>query len=123
MPMSARRSSAAWRLSGFSFRRKDRSFVRMEVPVHRVTSAPAREPTREFECIEDIVVVALADLINMKLRTGMERMTRAIDLADVIGLIRCRKLTPAFASKLDRDMRSTFRKLARAVQGESADRG
>lgn len=113
----------ALRARGFAFRRKDRSFIQAEVPIHLVTDSTAVAPSRPFETIEDVVTVSLADLINMKLRSGTEKLTRAIDLADVIGLIRCRELTAEFARELDKDLRPTFRKLARAVQRESADGG
>jgi hypothetical protein len=54
----------------------------------------------------------------MKLRSGTANLLRAQDLADVIGLIRCRKLTGEFARHLGRSLRPTFRKLARAIERE-----
>jgi len=51
----------------------------------------------------------------MKLASGLRDPLRAIDLADVIGLIRARKLTSDFASKLSRGIRAEFRKLAKAA--------
>jgi hypothetical protein len=45
-------------------------------------------------------------------------MTRAIDIADVIGLIRANKLTGQFAAKLQKSLRAEFRKLVKAVQRE-----
>ena len=43
---------------------------------------------------------------------------RAIDLADVIGLIRARRLNATFASKIAKELRPDFRRLARAVARE-----
>jgi len=51
----------------------------------------------------------------MKLSLGTRDPLRAIDLADVIGLIRCRRLTPAFAAKIPAALRPDFRKLAKAI--------
>ncbi|MCC7291736.1 MAG: hypothetical protein IT449_06725 [Phycisphaerales bacterium] len=116
------RAATALRSGGFAFRRKDRSFSRAEVPIHLVTDSTTPSPSRPFETREGIWTVALVDLINMKLRSGTERLTRAIDLADVIGLIRCRKLTAEFTKNLDKDLRSTFRKLVSAVAREAGRR-
>lgn len=68
--------------------------------------------------MEGILIAALADLISMKLHSGLADPLRAQDLADVIGLIRHRGLKAAFASQLDKPVRPDFRKLARAVQRE-----
>ena len=51
----------------------------------------------------------------MKLHSGLSNMLRAQDMADVIGLIRSHHLGSEFAAKLDKPVRSEFRKLARAV--------
>jgi hypothetical protein len=47
---------------------------------------------------------------------------RAIDIADVIGLIRANHLTGEFAAKLARPLRAEFRKLAKAVAKEEKQR-
>lgn len=44
-------------------------------------------------------------------------MLRAQDLADVIGLIRARKLTPAFARYVAKDVRADYRSLLTAMRG------
>ena len=64
----------------------------------------------------DILDTALPDLINMKLTSGLRDPLRAIDIADVIGLIRAPRLGPEFASRLLAAVRPQFRELARAVQ-------
>jgi hypothetical protein len=68
--------------------------------------------------IEGITTVGLADLIEMKLASGMRNMLRAQDLADVIGLIRHNGLTSEYAKHLDKSLRPTFRKLVKAIQQE-----
>lgn len=117
--VDAQTAGAALRSSGFAFRRSDRSFLREEVPVHRVTEAQCGAPSQPYESIDGVVTVSLADLVNMKLRSGTRKASRAIDLADVVGLIRSRRLTSAFARNLDRELRSDFRRLVKAVAEDS----
>lgn len=54
----------------------------------------------------------------MKLRTGSRKVTRAQDLADVIGLIRARRLAAGFATRVAKDVHPEYRRLWRAVQAE-----
>jgi hypothetical protein len=69
--------------------------------------------------IDDIMTVSLPDLLNLKLRSGMSKLTRAQDLADVIGLIEDRKLAGGFAAKLYQSLRAEFRKLVSAVKRQA----
>jgi hypothetical protein len=103
---------------GFSYNEKCREFTRQGVPLHLVTLEQVGKPPREIVEIEGITTVGLADLIEMKLASGMRNMLRAQDLADVIGLIRHNRLTSEFARRLDKSLRPTFRKLVRAIQKE-----
>jgi hypothetical protein len=64
--------------------------------------------------------VTLADLIDMKLRSGSTNLLRAQDLADVIGLIRHHRLTSGFARHLDKALRPAFRQLVRMIQREDS---
>lgn len=100
---------------GFEFDPVEKQFVKRGVPVHLVTLEQVKDPPRRFEQIDGIRTVSLADLINMKLRSGTSDILRAQDLADVIGLIRRRRLTGDFAPRIAKPLRSEFRKLARAV--------
>ncbi len=111
--------AAALRSDGFRPQRSSTEFRKNGVPVHVLTAKQVRTAPADFVEIEDVQTVSLPDLIAMKLSSGTRDMLRAIDLADVIGLIRTQGLTPAFASKLPRAVRPDFRKLARAV----AERG
>ena len=54
----------------------------------------------------------------MKLRSGLENLLRAQDLADVIGLARHHKITSEFSSCPDKSLRPGFRKIARALRDE-----
>lgn len=94
-------------------------FIRAGIPVHFVLpeqTGKLRHPTLE---IDGVTTVALADLIEMKLRSGTRNILRAQDLADVIGLIRHRGLDGGFASLLDKSVRLDYRKLVRAISRES----
>jgi hypothetical protein len=92
--------------------------AREGVPLHLVTREQVAKPPRETLEIEGVTTVSLADLIEMKLSSGMRNMLRAQDLADVIGLIRHNGLTSEFARRLDKSLRPTFRKLVKAIEQE-----
>lgn len=96
-----------------------REFRLAGVPIHLVTSVQAGPLQAAPRTIDDVRVAALSDLLNMKLRSGLRSVVRAQDLADVIALIRVKRLTSAFAARLDRDLRGEFRKLVKAVRSEA----
>ncbi len=104
---------------GFTFDAQAKQFVKNDVPVHLVTISQLKVAPRSIQDIEGIRTVALADLINMKLRSGTLNVLRAQDLADVIGLIRANRLESAFVTQIDKELRREFRKLAKAVAEES----
>jgi hypothetical protein len=103
---------------GYTVNRKSKEFLKSGVPVHLITSAHLQSPPRRTVQIDGVQTVALADLVNIKLRSGLGSMLRAQDIADVIGLIRCHALRSDFAAQLEKDLRTEFRKLARAVHNE-----
>ncbi len=103
---------------GFQHVPERREFVRDSIPVYLVTAEQTGIELRDTQEIEGIVTVPLSDLIAMKLRSGSTNLLRAQDLADVIGLIRCHKLSGGFAQKLEKSLRPGFRKLARAIEKE-----
>jgi hypothetical protein len=105
--------------AGFEFSAKGKEFLAAGVPVHLVTSKQTSLEPTEFTRIDDVKTVSLPDLINLKLTSGLKNLTRAQDLADVIGLIRAQGLTAQFAARLDKSIRAEFRKLVKAVQKES----
>jgi len=106
--------------NGFTFDRGRREFVKLGVPVHLVLPEQIGALSTEAVEIEGITTVPLADLINMKLRSGSANLLRAQDLADVIGLIRHHRLSSAFARHLDKALRPAFRKLVRMIQREGS---
>lgn len=119
VPPPAEKAAQALREAGFTFGASERAFLRHGVPVYLVfveqigfTPSPAEE-------IEGVRLAGLRDLVNMKLKTGSTDPLRAQDLADVIGLLRVRGLTAAFAANIDRALRATFRKLVRTLQERS----
>lgn len=105
---------------GFTFDRKERAFVKRGVPIHLVLPDQVGSSPKKAVTIEGVTTVTLADLIDMKLRSGSTDLLRAQDLADVIGLIRHHRLTASFARHLDKTLRPTFRRLVRMIQRESA---
>lgn len=117
-PEPAERLAEALKDAGFVWNRSRREFAIAGVPVHLVlTDQTGREPARRRE-IDGITTVSLADLINLKLRSGTKSVLRAIDLADVIGLIRANRLGSSFAVKIDKPLRAEFRKLVTAIRNQ-----
>jgi hypothetical protein len=105
---------------GFTFDRRERAFVKHGVPIHLVLPEQVGLAPKKAVTIEGVTTVTLADLIDMKLRSGSSNLLRAQDLADVIGLIRHHRLTSGFARHLDKALRPAFRQLARMIQRESS---
>lgn len=106
--------------NGFTFDQERKEFRKYGVPVHLVLPEQFGEISGEVVEIEGISTVSLAQLINMKLRSGSENMLRAQDLADVIGLIHHHRLGVEFARHLDKNLRSAFRKLIRMIEKENS---
>jgi hypothetical protein len=112
-PEAAHRALTA---AGYRWDKKAREFDKEGIPVQLVTGELIeRPPVRPVE-IEHIRTVRLADLINIKLRSGLSSILRAQDLADVIGLMRHHKLSGAFAARVDKEFRAEFKKLLKALR-------
>src|SRR6478672_7466187 len=73
--------------AGFDFEPTRKEFVFAGVPVHLVSAQQTTIEPKNLTRIEDVQTVSLPDLINLKLQSGLKNPTRAIDIADVIGLI------------------------------------
>jgi hypothetical protein len=101
---------------GFTFEKEQRQFVKSGVPVHMVTLEQLELPPQSREEREGILTVSLADLINIKLRTGTTDPRRAQDLADVIGLITSNQLGAEFTPQVRQELRAEFRSLVHAVE-------
>ncbi len=108
---------------GFAPDRSRREFRRDGLPIHLVTIDQIVQAPREVVELQGITTVSLADLVAMKLRSGTRHLVRAIDLADVIGLIRHRGLSAGFASQLPKELRAAFRRLVKAVEEDGGGRG
>lgn len=106
----------ALRDAGLAYSSRRREFDRDGVPIHLVTIDDAGAAPRRLATIDEIVTVSLPDLIDMKLHAGLSSLLRAQDIADVIGLIRARRLGSDFAARLRPGVRREFRTLVRAVQ-------
>ncbi len=103
---------------GFAFDPGKKESMKKGVPVHPVLTDQVGALPAEVTRIEGITTVTLADLIDMKLRSGTADLLRAQDVADVIGLIRHHRLNSGFARHLSKPLRPAFRKLARLIEAE-----
>ncbi len=108
----------ALKQNGYAFDGRRKEFRRAGIPIQLVTDEQTGGPPTRISTIQRIQTVGLADLINMKLRSGIGSVLRAQDIADVIALIRVCKLTGAFAAKIARPVRSEFKRLVRAIKSE-----
>lgn len=108
--------AAALEARGYKFLARRREFRRGEVPIHIVTDEQTGGPPQRISVMQGIQTVGLSDLINFKLRSGTSSVLRAQDIADVIALIQVCKLTGAFAAKIDKSLRSEFRRLLTAIK-------
>ncbi len=117
-PETAERLVESFEYLGFALDRGRRELTRGDLVVHIVRPEQVGKPPRRFVTIDGVATVSLADLIAMKLRRGLAKMTRAQDLADVIGLIRKCGLKGDFARKLESELRPSFREFVRAVASE-----
>jgi hypothetical protein len=65
-----------------------------------------------FTTMDDLPVLRLARIIEIKLAVGSSNIRRSHkDLADVVELIAINRLTKAFAAKLHRSLRAEFKRL------------
>lgn len=106
--------------NGFVHDTARREFVKSGVPVHLVRPDDAKVTNRgEPHEIDGIATVGLAELIEMKLRSGSADPLRAQDLADVIGLVRHHALKGDFAARLDKSVRREFRRIVKLIAREA----
>lgn len=100
---------------GGTFDADRKEFLLDSVPIHLVDENMVQPQPRQVVEIEEITTISLPDLLNLKLKSGLARISRAQDLADVIGLIKCHNLTGSYAGQIDKPLRPEFRKLVKAV--------
>lgn len=108
--------AALLRKNRYVLQARRREFVKHGIAVHFFNSWHFKTQPNRFAGIEGVRTVSLPDLITMKLQGGLKDVLRAQDVADVIGLIRARKLTSAFAVQLHKSVHSDFRTLVKAVK-------
>ena len=101
--------------AGFTFDASTREFSKRGVPTHLVTRAEVGSRSFQFVDIDGIRTVSLADLINIKLRSGRDNILRARDLGDVVDLVRANRLTGDFTGRIDSDLRADFRRIVQAI--------
>ena len=80
-------------------------------------SIPEPVGDQNVELVEDLPVLRLSRLIEMKIASAMGNLRRTHkDLADVVELIVVRNLNSSFARHLHKSVRPTFRELVRNAQ-------
>lgn len=77
-------------------------------------------PATAFETIDGVKTLPLAQLLELKLASGLSAPHRLKDLADVQEMISARDLPAEFADRLDASVRSKFLELQRAVAAGKA---
>jgi hypothetical protein len=75
------------------------------------------DPAEAIVDADNLRVLPLARIVELKLASGMTAPHRLRDLADVQELIKSRDLDDSFASQLDASVRARFLELYRATQG------
>lgn len=100
---------------------KEREFrdPESQTPIQLIGEGDVRPPTLETLERDRIQIANLADIISMKLDSGMKFVRRSRDLADVVDLIRILGLTSRFASRIDKRYQPEFRRLVEAIRKES----
>ena len=63
----------------------------------------------------------LADLVNIRLRSGRDNILRARDLGDAVDLIRANRVTGEFTALIDSDLRADFRRILQAIADAPPD--
>lgn len=110
------------RAAGGVWDARQREYNFAGVTVHTVTSEEAGHDVRKTSNIQGICVVSLADLMAIKLRSGLNNAGRAKDLGDVQELIRAVPLDKTFALKLPKDLRDDYKRMVDAVRADQRSR-
>jgi hypothetical protein len=108
----------ALRRAGWILDPTTREFRAGEVPVQLINDNVVQPIPKSRSEIDGVLTIGLADLINLKLRSGAKNLARSQDIADVVGLIRANKLSDVFTPQLHKSVRAEYRKLVKAVQDE-----
>jgi hypothetical protein len=111
--LQLRASGAIWDVA-------HREHVLDEVRIHTVTPDDAGHVVQRISTIDGVRVVALNDLISIKLICGLKNVGRAKDIGDVQELIRRIPLDKQFAGRLPKALRADFKAMVDAVN--AADR-
>ncbi len=105
---------------GFEWDEANREFVRHGIPIHLMNAEELGYGPTYFEERSNINVVSLAELLTLKLKTGVRAIHRAKDLADIVELIKARDVTMSYSSRIAEDVRPEFRRIISELR---ADRG
>lgn len=100
---------------GYRWHGEARELVKDDIPVHLLAETDTGYRPQFFEERAGVRVVSLAEMITLKLKTGVHRIERAQDLADVVELIRGRGITESYSSRIAEDVRPEFRRILREL--------
>jgi hypothetical protein len=100
---------------GATFNSAKREFLIGNIPVHLVTLDQTGFAPTHLVDIEEIRTVSLADLISLKLSSGIGNIRRTRDISDVIGLIEANHLTSRFTPKIAKAFRKDFKELLKRL--------
>jgi len=110
------------RAAGAKWDAPNREHLYDGVRIHTVTPDDAKHEVRDVSIIQGVRVISLKDLLAIKLRTGLNVLDRAKDLADVQELIRAVPLDKTFAPKLPKDLRDPYKKMVDVVKAGERSR-
>ena len=85
------------------------------VPVHLLSADELGHRPAYLEERRGVQTVSLGELLTLKLRTGVRQLVRARDLADVVELIRARKLNGSYANRIAEDVRPEFKSILKEL--------
>lgn len=115
-------TAAQLRAAGARWHPATREHVLDGVRIHTVTPEQAGLIVQRSSLIDGVRVVTLADLVAIKLLSGLQNPARSRDLGDVEDLIRAVPLDKRFAPKLPRAIRAEFKALVDAVRASRRHR-
>ena len=110
------KTAAQLRAAGARWDRANHEHVLDGVRIHLVTPDDAGVAIQRASIIDGVRVVALKDLIAIKLICGLKRPARSKDLGDVEELIRSVPLDKRFAVRLPKGIRAEFKTMVDAVR-------
>ena len=108
--------ATALEAAGFTWDDENREFLLHGIPIHLMTTDELDYQPTVFERRREIVTVSLAELLTLKLKTGVHEMKRAKDLADIVELVAARGIDGSYSSRIAKDVRADFRRIIKELR-------